>query len=37
MKRLEIWASGGGTNADAIFKYFKNHKDISVVHLEHLT
>lgn len=33
MKRLEIWASGGGTNADAIFKYFKNHKDISVVHL----
>lgn len=27
---LEIWASGGGTNADAIASYFANHPSIKV-------
>ena len=29
--RLAIFASGGGTNAEEIFKYFKHHPDIEVV------
>ena len=29
--RLAIFASGGGTNAEKIFKYFKHHPDIEVV------
>jgi len=28
--RIAILASGSGTNAEAIFKYFKNHSDIDV-------
>jgi len=28
---IEIWASGGGTNADTLIRYFKNVADISVV------
>lgn len=30
---IEIWASGGGTNADAIAQYFKNHNTIQVAHI----
>ena len=33
MINVEIWASGGGTNADAILEYFKNHSDICIVNL----
>ncbi len=33
MTRVEIWASGGGTNADAIMDYFATSKDIEIVHL----
>lgn len=33
MINIEIWASGGGTNADAIAAYFKNHASIKVSHL----
>lgn len=33
MINVEIWASGGGTNADAILHYFKNHNSISIQHL----
>ncbi len=33
MINVEIWASGGGTNAAAILRYFKNNADIKVVHL----
>lgn len=29
--RIAIFASGGGTNAEEIFKYFKNHSQIEVV------
>lgn len=31
--RLAVFASGGGTNAEAIFKYFKDHPSIEVVML----
>ena len=31
MKRIVILASGSGTNAENIIKYFRNHKSISVV------
>lgn len=31
MIRIEIWASGGGTNADAILEHFSRIEDISVV------
>jgi phosphoribosylglycinamide formyltransferase 1 len=31
--RLAIFASGSGTNAEEIFKYFKNHSSIGVVGL----
>jgi phosphoribosylglycinamide formyltransferase-1 len=31
--RLAIFASGSGTNAEEIFKFFKNHKQISVAGL----
>ena len=30
MINIEIWASGGGTNADAIMQYFKGHSTIKV-------
>jgi phosphoribosylglycinamide formyltransferase-1 len=30
MINIEIWASGGGTNADAIMQYFKGHRTIKV-------
>jgi phosphoribosylglycinamide formyltransferase 1 len=30
VKKLAIFASGSGTNAEAIFQYFKNHKQICV-------
>jgi phosphoribosylglycinamide formyltransferase-1 len=30
MINVEIWASGGGTNADAIMQYFKGHLSIKV-------
>ena len=30
MINVEIWASGGGTNADAIMQYFKGHLSIRV-------
>jgi phosphoribosylglycinamide formyltransferase 1 len=30
MKNLAIFASGSGTNAENIIKYFENHEDISV-------
>lgn len=30
MINIEIWASGGGTNADAIAAYFKNNHSISI-------
>lgn len=30
MINIEIWASGSGTNADEILKYFSNHDDIDV-------
>ncbi|MDC1395667.1 hypothetical protein N8368_04100, partial [Bacteroidia bacterium] len=30
MMNIEIWASGGGTNADAILKYFSNHPTIKI-------
>lgn len=33
MINIEIWASGGGTNADAILHYFTNHASISVVNI----
>jgi phosphoribosylglycinamide formyltransferase 1 len=29
--RLAVFASGGGTNAEEVFKYFKNHRSIEVV------
>ena len=31
MKRIAIFASGSGTNAENICKYFKNSKQVSVV------
>lgn len=33
MINVEIWASGGGTNADAIMQYFKDHLSIKVATL----
>src|SRR5690606_17870184 len=30
-KKLAIFASGGGTNAEEIFKHFKNHPAVEVV------
>lgn len=33
MVRVEIWASGGGTNADEILKYFGSSDSIQVVNL----
>lgn len=33
MIRIEIWASGGGTNADAIAQYFYNHPTICIASL----
>ena len=33
MINIEIWASGGGTNADKILSYFKNIPHINVVSL----
>lgn len=30
MINIEIWASGGGTNADTILDYFKNHPTIQI-------
>ncbi len=30
MINVEIWASGTGTNADAIFKHFANHETINI-------
>lgn len=30
MKNLALFASGGGSNAEAIINHFKNHKDINV-------
>lgn len=33
MINIEIWASGGGTNADAILHYFTNHKTIQIASL----
>ena len=33
MTKVEIWASGGGTNADAIMDYFSSSKDIEIAHL----
>lgn len=32
-KKLAIFASGSGTNAEEIFKHFKNHNDVEVVML----
>ena len=31
MKRIAIFASGEGSNAEAIVKYFSSHKDMEVV------
>ena len=33
MIKIEIWASGGGTNADKIISYFKKIPNINVVSL----
>ena len=33
MINIEIWASGGGSNADKILSYFKNNPSIDVVSL----
>ena len=33
MINVEIWASGGGTNADAIMQYFDQHADIKITSL----
>ena len=33
MINIEIWASGGGTNAHAIMKYFSNHPTIRICSL----
>lgn len=33
MIRIEIWASGGGTNADAIAQYFYNHPTMCIAAL----
>ena len=33
MKRIAILASGSGTNAENIIKYFKNSDSISVAHV----
>ncbi len=30
MKRIAVFASGSGSNAENIYHYFKNHKDVSV-------
>ncbi len=30
MQKIAIFASGGGSNAEAIFKYFESHKEIKV-------
>lgn len=33
MIKIEIWASGGGTNAEAIIHYFKNHPTMQITTL----
>jgi phosphoribosylglycinamide formyltransferase-1 len=33
MINVEIWASGGGTNADAVINYFASFNDINVVNI----
>ncbi|MFY0643356.1 MAG: phosphoribosylglycinamide formyltransferase [Bacteroidia bacterium] len=30
MTKIEIWASGSGSNAEELFEYFKNHPEIEV-------
>ncbi|PLW93284.1 MAG: phosphoribosylglycinamide formyltransferase [Marinilabiliales bacterium] len=33
MHKLSIWASGSGSNAENIYNYFKNSKEISIDHI----
>ncbi|MEN8695801.1 MAG: formyltransferase family protein [Bacteroidia bacterium] len=33
MINVEIWASGGGTNADAVAQYFNEHASVRIAHL----
>lgn len=33
MKNISIWASGNGSNAENIIKYFDNHKNIKIDHI----